>query len=158
MSSLIETRQSLVGTWILVEYKATDTETGQVIHPMGPKAQGFLIYSADGFVSAHLMQPGAPAFSGNDMERGTQEELAESMKHYLAYCGRYNLEEVNGAIKVKHNMEVASFPNWLGNEQGRLVTLNGNNLELDTANVYLIDGQYVRGSLVWRKAQSTADY
>ncbi|OQE36844.1 hypothetical protein PENCOP_c011G07300 [Penicillium coprophilum] len=158
MSSITETHRKLLGTWALVEYKAIDTETGHVSHPMGQEAQGFLMYSADGFVSAHLMQPGAPAFSGKDVERATQEELSGAMKHYMAYCGHYYLEEVDGGFMLKHNMEVSLFPHWLGNEQGRFVTLNGDNMELNTANSYLVDGQCVRGSVKWQKVQSPAHY
>ncbi|CAI7590778.1 unnamed protein product [Penicillium glandicola] len=134
MSSITETRQNLIGTWALVEYKVVNIETGHVTYPMGSNVQGFLMYSADGFVSANLMKPGAPAFLSEDRVRGTQEELSEAMKHYLGYCGHYDLEEANGGIMVKHNMQVCSFPNWIGHEQGRLITFNGNILEINTAN------------------------
>lgn len=91
------------------------------------------MYSADGFVSAHRMQPGSPIFSSKDSVRGTQEELIEAMKHYLAHCGRYDLAEASGEIMVKDKFQVSSFPNLLGSKKGRLVTFNGNNLELNTA-------------------------
>ena len=139
MSSIIETRQSLVGTWRLVEYKAIHIDTGHITYPMGPNAQGFLMYSADGFMSAHLMRPGATAFNGKDRIQGTQEEQSQAMSHYLAYCGPYDLEEANGGITVKHDLKVSSFPSWLGTEKRRLVTLNGNNLELNTADAYIVD-------------------
>ena len=147
MSSIIETRQNLVGTWILVEYKVIHTETDHATHPLGPKAQGLLVYSADGFMSAQLMQPEAPAFSINDVQRGTQEELSEAMKHYLGYCGRYNIQETDEGIIVMHNVELCSFPNWVGTQQGRLVTLNGNNMELNTANSYFVNVSTIADSL-----------
>ncbi|KAJ5209996.1 hypothetical protein N7491_009807 [Penicillium cf. griseofulvum] len=106
-------------------------------------------------MSAQLMQPEAPAFSINDIQRGTQEELSEAMKHYLAYCGRYDLEEADEGIIVKHNVELASFPNWVGTQPGRLVTLNGNNMELKTDNTYFVNN--VRGSVKWQKAHPSGD-
>lgn len=96
----------------------------------------------------HLMQPGAPTFSGKDTVRGTQDELYEAMKHYLAYCGGYDWAEPNGEIKAKHNLQVVSpFPNWHGREKGRLVPFNGNNLKLNTAGAYLVDVSSISVSL-----------
>lgn len=82
------------------------------------------------------MQPGAPAFSGKDTVRGAQDELYGVMEHCLAYRGRY---EANGKIMLTHNLDVSSFPSWLRSKKGRLVTFNANNLELNTADVYLVD-------------------
>lgn len=85
------------------------------------------------------MQPGAPAFSGKDTVRGTQEEPYGVMKHCPAYRGRYDLTEANGEIMLTHHLDVSSFPNWFRSKKGRLVTFNANNLELNTADVYLVD-------------------
>lgn len=57
------------------------------------------------------MQPGAPAFSGKDTVRGTQEEPYGVMKHCPAYRGRYDLTEANGEIMLTHHLDVSSFPN-----------------------------------------------
>lgn len=135
MSSIAEVRQNLIGTWSLVEYKAMHKDA--IIHPMGPNAQGFLMYSPDGFVSAQLMQPGAPDFSDADLGGGTKEELSEAMKRYLAYCGRYELYETDGDVLVKHHMSVCTFPNWLGTTNDRVVKLYGDMLEINTAETVL---------------------
>jgi hypothetical protein len=132
MSTVAEARQSLIGTWSLVEYKAVRADNGFTSHPMGPKAQGFLIYSPEGFVSAQLMEPGAPEFSDADIGGGTKDELYRAMKHYLAYCGRFELEELDGKVLVKHHMDVCSFPNWLGSSQERVIKLKSNMLEINT--------------------------
>jgi len=50
----------LVGVWRLVTY-IDENEGSDDTQPFGPNPQGFLIYMADGFVSAQLMKPGASA-------------------------------------------------------------------------------------------------
>lgn len=70
------------------------------------------------------------------------------MKHYLAYCGRYDRAGANGEIMAKHNLQVvSSFPNWHGREKGCLVPFNGNNLKLNTAGAYLVDVSSISVSL-----------
>ncbi len=44
---------SLVGTWKLLSYEVRYSD-GSVSYPWGPDAQGFLIYSADGYMMATL--------------------------------------------------------------------------------------------------------
>lgn len=56
------------------------------------------------------MQPGAPTLSSKVTVRGTQE-FFKTMKHCLAYCGRYDLAEANGEIMAVHFFQVFSFPN-----------------------------------------------
>jgi hypothetical protein len=64
----------LIGVWALVSY--SDEQPGREdAHPFGPEPQGFLIYTADGFVSAQLMRPRRPAFCSSDWHHGTLQEL-----------------------------------------------------------------------------------
>jgi len=55
----------LIGVWSLVAY-THESENGDETDPFGPSPQGFLIYTADGFVSAQLMKPGRRAFHTAD--------------------------------------------------------------------------------------------
>jgi Lipocalin-like domain len=60
----------LVGVWRLVTYSG-EHENSDETQPFGPNPRGFLIYTADGFVSAQLMKPGRPAFHSSDWHHGT---------------------------------------------------------------------------------------
>jgi hypothetical protein len=60
----------LIGVWRLVKY-TDEHEDSDHTQPFGPNPQGFLIYTADGFVSAQLMKPGRPAFHSADWHHGT---------------------------------------------------------------------------------------
>lgn len=140
MSSAAESlRQSLIGAWRLVEYKVTPTNGGEPSYPMGKDAQGIIMYTPDGYMSAQLMTPGAPKFVVPDLSGGTKDELAESMKRYLAYSGRYNVSTTeDGKPHLTHQMEVCSYPNWLGNVQQRVVKLEGEYLQLGTDGPILV--------------------
>jgi hypothetical protein len=70
-------------------------KNGDDTQPLGPSPQGFLIYKADGFVSAQLMRPGRPAFHLSDWHHGTPEEYQASGSGYIAYCGTYEADEEN---------------------------------------------------------------
>src|SRR5438445_6346553 len=104
----------LIGVWTLVSY--TDEQEGrQDTHPFGPKPEGFLIYTADGFVSAQLMKPGRSAFRSRDWHHGTPEEYVESGSGYIAYCGTYEVDEANET--VTHLPSVALLPNLIHGSQ-----------------------------------------
>lgn len=133
MSSLEEFRSDILGTWKLVEYKAVRIDNGETIYPMGLHAEGFITYSPDGFVSVQLSEPGAPKFSAGDLKGGTVEEASEAMRRYLAYCGRFELQDMSTWAKVIHHMDVCTFPNWIGGSQERLAKLDGNRLEIQTS-------------------------
>jgi hypothetical protein len=44
-------RDQLVGAWELIEYTAyRGNDTSDFIHPMGPKAEGIIMYTPDGYM------------------------------------------------------------------------------------------------------------
>jgi hypothetical protein len=77
----------------------TDEQSGREdILPFGPDPQGFLIYTADGFVSAQLMRAGRPAFHSLDWHQGTPEEYQACGIGYIAYCGTYEVVEKKATV------------------------------------------------------------
>lgn len=127
-------RASLIGAWELVSYRCEPVDPNdEVVYPMTKEAQGIIMYTPDGYMSAQLMTPGAPKFADGDLSGGTTEELVSVAKNYLAYSGPYRVSEnENGEPVLKHTMEVASFPNWLANTQVRTADLTGDRLTLST--------------------------
>jgi hypothetical protein len=139
----------LIGVWTLVSY--TDEQKGrQHTHPFGPKPEGFLIYTADGFVSAQLMKPGRSAFRSRDWHNGTLEEYVECGSGYIAYCGTYEVDEENET--VTHIPSVALLPNLIHGEQLRTIKLNGDRLTLRATSVAVDDGVLVTSRLEWQRA------
>jgi Lipocalin-like domain len=139
----------LIGVWALVAY--TDEHPGsEDTHPFGPQPQGFLIYTADGFVSAQLMKPGRSVFHSSDWHHGTPEEYQESGSGYIAYCGRYEVDEEKGT--VTHIPSVALLPNLIHGRQVRSSDLHGDRLTLRAAGAPIINGIPITSRLDWQRA------
>jgi hypothetical protein len=87
----------LVGTWRLVTWEA-HPEGGTLTHPFGPDAVGYIIYTADGFVSATLMRSMRQAFRGGTMHSGTVDEKVAAIGSYVAYAGTYRRSPAKSPI------------------------------------------------------------
>ena len=124
-------KEQLIGTWQLVKYTLQD-ESGKDFYPLGKDCRGFLIYTADGYVSAQLMASGRPAYKSGDLHKGTQEEMAAAAKGYIAYAGKYSVDEENRTLK--HHMDVSMNPTWLEQVQERYLEIEDNTVTI-TASV-----------------------
>ena len=140
----------LVGVWSLLSY--TEEARGRENKfPFGAQPQGFLIYTADGFVSAQLMRPGRSAFHSTDWHCGTLAEYREAASGYIAYSGTYEVDRQEAT--VTHFASVSLLPNLLGGRQRRSIHLHGDRLTLMTEGLPSDDavGTVVKSRLEWRK-------
>jgi Lipocalin-like domain len=138
----------LVGVWSLVTY-SDEHEDCDDTQPFGPNPQGFLIYTADGFVSAQLMKPGRPAFHSADWHNGTLQEYEVSGSGYIAYCGSYEVDEVKAT--VTHIPSVSLLPNLIDGRQCRSIHLQGDRLVLRAARAPVAGGLNVTSRLEWKR-------
>jgi hypothetical protein len=120
-------REQLLGTWRLVSYYTEGTD-GSIVYPMGQDVAGFIMYVADGYMSANLMVPGRPSYAGGTASSATPAELAAAAAGYFAYAARYEVDET--AQLVRHHIDVALMPNLAGSTQLRHVRLEGRRLVL----------------------------
>ena len=144
-------RHQLIGTWQLVSYVDRDVDSGEETHPMGDHPLGFITYTPDGFVSAHLSSAHRPPFQVNDPYGGTAEEYTQAARRYVAYCGPFQVDERSQSLI--HEMQVSLFPNWLGQRQMRLAQIDGDLLRLATAAPMTFAGTRKIAILVWRRVQ-----
>lgn len=134
-------KEQLIGTWALVNYQDED-ENGNIFYPLGKDATGFIMYNPDGYMSAQLMQQGRSAYASGDLHTGTKDEMAEAAHGYVAYSGKYELDEENST--VYHTMEVSMNPTCLGDTQPRLFELEGDTLSI-------VNGNVPNQKLVWKR-------
>ena len=138
--------EQLVGTWRLESwYRIEDDGTRQP--RFGPGASGLLIYAADGFMSASLMDGGRTPFAGPDPYGGTAEECRAAMSTGHSYCGRWRIE----GEAIIHDVELSVFPNWVGSEQIRYVRFEGDHMILKTPPTGR-RGSTGHAELTWRRA------
>jgi len=144
-------REQLVGAWALSSFVERDIQTGVENHPFGKRPLGLILYTPDGYVSAQLQRPERPPFADGDILRATPEEYAAAGSSYVAYSGRFFVDE--GKKSLSHEMAVSFFPNWLGQRQVRLVEVNRDCLRLSTDGPQRVNGGLKTATLAWRRAQ-----
>jgi len=140
-------RDRLIGTWSLVSFEHTD-EAGRLVPTYGEKPVGLLMYDALGLMSAQIMDPRRPRFASGNRRLASEEELREAVAGYVAYFGRYTVDEEGGF--VVHDEFGDVFPNAVGTRQKRYFQLDGELLLLTTPP-YIIGRVRSSARVVWRR-------
>lgn len=126
---------SVIGTWVLKSF-VTEFDDGSILLPYGDNPQGRIVYTDDGFMSAHL-------WNHNTHVEGTNSRDDPS---YFSYCGDWSIE---GTV-VRHHVHAATEASWAGQDKLRTMTPIGGLLEL-TAEGVVFGGKQGRGILVWER-------
>ncbi len=128
-----------VGTWKLVAWEVTQPD-GTVRYPYSKAVVGYLIYTADGYVAAEIMDPDRQqSTAGFPLELAAAQTLpdpdrARAYSTYVSYCGTYTVEENT----VIHHVKAALIPSWTGSEQPRHFTFDDGSLIIEAGNQKLI--------------------
>jgi len=138
--------QQIVGTWLATSQYVD--QGGKKVEPFGPDPKGMAVYTADGHFILVLQKATLPRFASNNRMTGTDEENKAVVRGSIGYYGRYTLDEKEGKIKLRY--EGSTYPNWDGDEQVRLVSVNGDELKL-VSPVSTVGGGVV--NLVMRRAR-----
>jgi len=146
---VISVREKLVGTWKLVstEYLYKDG-TRKPYSDLGPRGQGYLIYTQDGNMCAELMNPDRPGWK--DPDHPTDQEKISAIDGFSAYCGKYEVDEAHSVIY--HFPDVAWEPSWLGTKQKRPYKLTRDTLTFSDKEVY--EPRALTYSITWKKVNS----
>ena len=118
---------TLVGAWLLVSWTIEYPGGRRVTRPFGEHAQGLLVYTADGQMSAAMQRPDRPRLSRADPHAVGDAEKAAAFGSYLHYAGQWFVE--NG--HVIHEVRLALNPNLIGTRQVRSVALDGIQMRFD---------------------------
>ena len=137
--------EQFIGAWRLLSCEVRGP-AGQVSYPYGREVAGYILYSADGYMSVSFMSRERLRFAGDDPRRGTTEEKVAAAETYVSYCGRYEIL----ADRVRHYVEVSFFPNWVGGIQERLFVFEGRRLTL-IAPAFMVNGEPQKVYLIWEK-------
>lgn len=133
----------VIGAWSLDTFDERGAD-GSFEPRFGPNPVGYLIYTASGRVSAILQAKHRPPFRSPDARNSTKAESVESMHHFLAYAGRYEVFPDH----VLHHIETSVFTDLVGVTLKRGYTLDGNTLTIRTLPPYIWGTESV---LVWRR-------
>jgi hypothetical protein len=115
---LAQSTTDLVGTWTLVS-SVTD-RNGVKTEQFGTGAKGMLTLDADGHFMLTIIGPDLPRFASNNRAGGTPEENNAVISKSIAMIGTYSINWADKTLTFK--VESATFPNWNGTEQKRLLS------------------------------------
>ncbi len=128
-----------VGTWKLVSWEVIQPD-GTIHYPYGKDVVGYLIYTADGYMSAEIMNPDRqqsnPSFPLEIAAAQTlpDPDRARAYSTYLSYCGTYTVE----GNTMTHHVKAGLIPSWTGSEQVRHFKFDQGRLILGLGNQKLI--------------------
>ena len=119
-----QTAKEHVGTWALVS-SDTVRPDGSRVPTFGGKATGLLIFSSDGRFIYLFSRAELPKFVSNNRTTGTSEENTAVVKGSISTYGTYSVAGKIFTLKIDHS----TFPNWIGAEQTRTITVTGDELK-----------------------------
>jgi Lipocalin-like domain len=135
---------ALIGAWALETFVID--EHGRSPKPrFGENPVGYLIYTADGRMSATLMGIHRAPLPAPDGSSSSRQDVTESLANFLSYAGRF---EIRGD-HVFHHVEVSVFTNLVGTTLERQFALDGNTLTIRTLPPEIWGSS---NRLVWRRA------
>lgn len=142
------TVDDLVGAWTLVSAVQT-FDDGEQVPEFGPTADGYIIYTADGSVSATLGDASRPRSGATDPQRATDGQLAAMAQRFIAYAGPFTLDEDTGT--VTHHIVTSLFTDWQAGEQRRRVRIENGLLHEAGTPREAPDGRRFTVELRWRR-------
>ena len=148
------TARELVGGWRYLTWEITYPD-GRVTHPFGTDATGFILYTADGFMSANIMAGGRAAFPSGNPRRASDAERARAFDGYFSYAGRWRLE----GGKILHDVEVALNPAFVGVRQWRDPVLSRDAAGTSTLSLSAAESSAEGGRvhrILWQRVAPTA--
>ena len=143
MSDAVEER--LVGSYRLLAFE-NYADDGEVARPFGDDPKGFIVYTADGYMSAILMRADRPNFAAGDILGGTDAEKLEAFSSSSAYAGRWEIVD----DRIIHHLEVTTYPNWTGTDQPRQFELTDTHFTLFPPKM-IMNGKVRHGRVHWER-------
>jgi Lipocalin-like domain len=143
-------RNQLIGAWKLVSYVEKPVDGSLPTYPFGEDAQGIIMYTHDGFMSAQLSARERAPFASDDWYKGKPEEFGDAASSYFAYTGPFQVDEEKQTLT--HSMFISLFPNWIGQTQPRVVHVDRDFLTVTTEKAVESQGKMVKPELRWKRA------
>jgi hypothetical protein len=138
--------KDIQGTWLLTsQYGEQD---GKRVEPFGANPRGMMVITPEGRFSMMLMKASLPAFTSNNRVKGTPEENQAVVQGSVAYFGTYSIaSEKDKAVTLR--IDGSTFPNWDGQEQKRVMSVTGDEMNVTNPTAAIGGTSYV----VWKRVK-----
>jgi hypothetical protein len=136
--------ENFVGTWKLVDWRIEYSD-GSVTRPFGEGAHGYIIYSADGTMTASIAKANPPTLRHRQRpqcQRGPEDRGVRQLFHY---AGPWRIED----DEVVHSVTMSLNPDMTGTEQRRLAVFDDADGLTLSAKEALKDGACRHHILQW---------
>jgi len=145
-TALAQSMRDVVGTWTLIS--SVTEKDGTKTDQFGSGAKGMLTLDAEGHFMLTIIGPDLPKFASNNRAAGTPEENKAVVSKSIAMIGTYSVNSADKTLIFK--VDSASFPNWNGTEQKRLLA-PANTDELKYITPTASSGGV--GTVTWKRVQ-----
>ncbi|MEQ8742936.1 lipocalin-like domain-containing protein [Parasphingorhabdus sp.] len=135
-----------VGTWRLVDWRI-EYEDGNVTRPFGNGAHGYIIYSADGTMTASIAKARRDRFDILNARNASTDQKAEAFDSYFHYAGLWQIEGED----VLHAVTMSLNPEMAGTEQRRRAEFDGEGGLTLSAKEALSNGDTRHHVLQWKR-------
>jgi hypothetical protein len=144
--ALAQSASDVVGTWTLVS--SVTEKDGMRTDQFGSDAKGMMILDIDGHFMLTIIGPDLPRFAANNRVAGTPDENKAVVSKSIAMIGTYSVNSAEKTLSFK--VDSATFPNWNGTEQKRLLSAS-NNDELKYVTPTASSGGV--GTVTWKRVK-----
>lgn len=145
-TALAQSASDVVGTWTLVS--SVTEKDGTRTDQFGSGAKGMMTLDAEGHFMLTIIGPDLPKFASNNRAGGTPDETMAVVSKSIAMIGTYSVNSADKTLIFK--VDSATFPNWNGTEQKRLLSSSNRN-ELKYITPTASSGGV--GTVTWKRAK-----
>ena len=140
----MKTMLNLVGTWRLTSSYFVECETGERCDLFAGDVFGSVVFEPSGRMLVLMT-------SGSRRPAECDSDMTALFKSMVAYTGRWSVDDE----KLVTRVDGAWDPGWIGTEQVRYHTFDGQTLSLRTAPIQhpAFPGREVIGYVDWRREQ-----
>ena len=139
-------KEQLTGTWTLVSVDQT-AKDGTKHQLFGSSPKGIQVIDANGKYVQIISRSDRAKFKINSRLEGTPEENKATVQGNTAQFGTWSVDEASKTLTVRN--EGAMFPNQVGTESKRTVSVSGD--ELKVSNPATSSG--MKSDTVWRRSK-----
>jgi hypothetical protein len=120
-------KEQLAGTWTAVSWEQVSKD-GSKFERFGANPKGVNVFDANGRFVVIFARSDLPKLAAQDPMKSTPAENKAIMEGSIAYFGTYTVDEAAKTITML--VETSTFPNQVGREQKRTISVSANELKL----------------------------
>jgi hypothetical protein len=112
--------EDFIGTWRLVDWRIEYSDGG-VTRPFGEGAHGYIIYAADGTMTASIAKGPREKFGLANARNASEDQKAQAFDSYFHYAGPWRIDGED----VVHSVTMSLNPDMTGTDQRRHAQFHG---------------------------------